>query len=320
MEFLNINYFRQFFLYLFSLLVHIGLLSQLSPKQIKHVPSIKKKISFNISLNSYKKHVVIKTKKKKSNRLIFDKQIIETIMKRTKKLKKQSHYLANTQHRTLKETKVAIEKLNTQASFVGKSSLSSRKTSKVPKLPKAKSSSPRVKIKKQPKENGMKLTTELGFSQPHFLSKDRKKRRPYEEFLKDSFSNLQGQINAGYRDYIDRDIEEGEFINLNTSEYRYIHYFSKLRRAIQLVWNYPLAASRRGIQGTVELEFIILPDGRSTRVQLRRSSGFAVLDNEIIKAIQKASPFSPLPKDFPKKTLPIKASFRYLLQKYSSNY
>ena len=140
-----------------------------------------------------------------------------------------------------------------------------------------------------------------------------KPRNAYEALLPSSPADLAGQIKAGFQDYIDDHITEGDRIDINTSEYRYIGYFTTMRKAIELVWNYPLDAARKGEQGEVGLEFIITKDGHVSQVRLLRSSGFVVLDQAIIHAIQAASPFSPLPDGIGKNRLVVTGSFRYVL-------
>lgn len=47
---------------------------------------------------------------------------------------------------------------------------------------------------------------------------------------------------------------------------------------------YPLAARRRGQQGSVLLNITVSPTGRATEVSLQQSSGFELLDQAAIKA------------------------------------
>lgn len=138
-------------------------------------------------------------------------------------------------------------------------------------------------------------------------------RNAYEKFLNTSAAAMQGQIDAGYREYIDGQATEGDHIDLNTQEYRYVGYFTTLRKSIELVWNYPLAAVRKGLQGTVNLEFTIHENGEVTQIKVLKTSGFQVLDKAIVDAIKLASPFAPLPTGFGKKKLVITGAFNYVL-------
>jgi len=150
-------------------------------------------------------------------------------------------------------------------------------------------------------------------------NKPKKPRNLYESLLPSQSTDLPGQVNTGYQDHISEDIPIGDRIDLNTSEYRYIGYFTAMRKAIELVWSYPPEASRRGMQGEVALEFAIAKDGRTSHIRVLKSSGYEILDRAIIDAIRLASPFAPLPAGFGKNKLVITGSFRYILGPYSAH-
>lgn len=101
-------------------------------------------------------------------------------------------------------------------------------------------------------------------------------------------------------------------IALNTREPKYISYFTAIKRAIELVWEYPEPALRYGLQGKLVLEFTIQGNGQLEGTRLIRSSGFSVLDQEAIRAVQAAAPFHPIPPWIGKSRLDIVASFEYL--------
>ena len=103
-----------------------------------------------------------------------------------------------------------------------------------------------------------------------------------------------------------------EAVQLNTREPKYISYFASIKRAIELVWEYPEPALRRGLQGKLVLEFTILGNGQVQMTRLLRSSGVSVLDAEAIRAVKAASPFVPIPPWIGKRELDIIASFEYL--------
>lgn len=100
-------------------------------------------------------------------------------------------------------------------------------------------------------------------------------------------------------------------VRLDTREPKYIPYFTSIKRAIELVWEYPEPALRYGIQGKLVLEFTILGNGHLEETRLVRSSGFSVLDQEAIRAVKAAAPFGPIPPWIGKSRLDITASFEY---------
>jgi protein TonB len=101
-------------------------------------------------------------------------------------------------------------------------------------------------------------------------------------------------------------------VDLNTVEFRYFSYFAKLKEKIEQVWNYPEASRLNGEQGSLFLVFTIKRDGSLEDVKLINPSGYARLDDEAVRAIRVASPFSPFPKSWGGlERLNIRAEFRY---------
>ena len=60
---------------------------------------------------------------------------------------------------------------------------------------------------------------------------------------------------------------------------------------------------------TTVLTFNILPNGQVTELQVSQSSGSAEFDRIALNAIKNATPFAPLPADFPLESLPFQFSF-----------
>ena len=143
----------------------------------------------------------------------------------------------------------------------------------------------------------------------------RKPRNKYEALMPTN-SDLANVVKSGYQDYLDEDLDVGERIDINTSDYRYIGYFTSLRKAVELVWTYPREAVRRGLQGEVGVEFTIMKDGSVKKVRVIRSSGHKILDKSVVEAIKLASPYTPLPDGFEKKKLVIVGGFRYVLSNF----
>jgi len=133
----------------------------------------------------------------------------------------------------------------------------------------------------------------------------------YAQFLQESQHSL---ASSGYQDFLPDNLARGGAIDISTSEYRYIGYFSGLRKAIELAWNYPSQAVRRGQQGVVSLRFAIAADGTASKIKVTQSSGHRLLDVAIVDAIRLASPFSPLPAGFKREQLTITGSFHYILR------
>ena len=110
-----------------------------------------------------------------------------------------------------------------------------------------------------------------------------------------------------------KDIEEGKSIQLNTKQFEFQSYYINLKRKIELVWEYPYLARESGLQGRLLMRFVINRDGSLAEAKVLRSSGFALLDREALRAVHDAAPFPPLPARMNSDRLVVNATFEYLL-------
>jgi protein TonB len=99
---------------------------------------------------------------------------------------------------------------------------------------------------------------------------------------------------------------------LNAPEVQYISYFASIKRKIELVWQYPYEAAVAGIQGELTLDFVIARSGAVNSIELVRSSGSKILDDEAIRSIRKAAPFDPIPAQYKIPSLQIRGRFVYV--------
>jgi protein TonB len=99
---------------------------------------------------------------------------------------------------------------------------------------------------------------------------------------------------------------------LNAPEIQYISYFASIKRKIELVWQYPYEAAVAGIQGELTLDFVIARSGALNSVELVRSSGSKILDDEAIRSLRVAAPFDPIPADYKIDRLQIRGRFVYV--------
>lgn len=250
--------------------------------------------------------MVEKPKEKQPSPDAFKEKILETPQAETEKPVEASH-LGNVNHTAEKETKVDVKK---QAKALDPGQKGNPEALSKPAPPKVVKSLPEQKVAISTKTGTVSINQDKAEKNP---------RNAYESLLPSSINDLYGQVNAGYQDYINEDIDIGDRIDINTSEYRFIGYFTGMRKAIELVWNYPSEASMRGMQGEVGLEFAINKDGTANRIRVLKSSGYDVLDRAIVEAIKLASPFSPLPNGFGKNRIVVTGSFRYILSAYGTH-
>jgi periplasmic protein TonB len=87
-------------------------------------------------------------------------------------------------------------------------------------------------------------------------------------------------------------------VTLDTDEFKFISYNRWLKIKIESVLKYPELAAMSGYQGTLYIKFDILKNGSLGPVEVLKSSGYKILDDEAVRAISAAAPFQPLPDDW----------------------
>lgn len=296
---------------LISFLFHIDLLLQLGRKS-ENTPPVKSSIpegyiKFDLPKDVSKKEEL--AKKEEDNEA---KRILEAPLLPTQK-PPEAEFLGQTDHQAKKLMKMKRREYE-KAADPGMPT---------PKASKAVKAAPTAKGEDLPEQKGLDVSSDQkkAFSENGSKSEKQKKqehgRNGYESLLAQSAEKLAAtEMNQGYMDHLNDLVEEGETIDMNTQEYRFIGYFTGMRKAIELVWVYPSEAAQRGLHGQVLVKFIIMPDGKVSKVQVLESSGYNVLDAAIIDAIRSAAPFAPLPKGFHKDRLIVKGAFTYILGSY----
>lgn len=90
-----------------------------------------------------------------------------------------------------------------------------------------------------------------------------------------------------------------KFISASTREHLYASYMSAWIAKVERIgnMNYPEAARREGIEGSLVLSVDILPDGGIDQVRVLRSSGHSVLDEAAVRIVRLSAPFAPLPEE-----------------------
>lgn len=114
------------------------------------------------------------------------------------------------------------------------------------------------------------------------------------------------------------DDDDDEVISLDTKETKWANYFARIKHQIELVWQYPLEAASQGVSGQMALRFRISKDGNLLGVRLAESSGSEILDFAAIKAVKRAAPYYPFPKNINRERISIMATFIYS-PSYQSN-
>jgi len=102
-------------------------------------------------------------------------------------------------------------------------------------------------------------------------------------------------------------------VTLDTDEFKFISYNRWLKIKVESTLKYPELAAVSGLQGTLYIKFDIMKDGSVGNVELLKSSGYKILDDEALRAIRASAPFQPLPDDWDMDQYSIRAAVLFYL-------
>lgn len=102
-----------------------------------------------------------------------------------------------------------------------------------------------------------------------------------------------------------------KFIAVNTRASGYAEYIEGWRRKVERLGNlnYPDAARREGLSGTVRIEVALNADGGIRQVRVRVPSRYRELDEAALRIIRLASPFAPFPPQIRRDTDVLRFAF-----------
>ncbi|MCY4380586.1 MAG: energy transducer TonB, partial [Proteobacteria bacterium] len=167
-----------------------------------------------------------------------------------------------------------------------------------------------------PKKAGEPSVNEVAALAKPFANNTTKKLsdQPYAKWLEISQDVIKKNQGFSAPAYVDMpNVARGNRVQLNTQKYYQMSYFAKMRDTIQSVWDYPELARMKEISGNVRVRFVIDRDGVLQTAQVVESSGFDILDNEVIDSLRDASPFDPLPSGWQETNLDVTGVFSYTL-------
>jgi len=114
-------------------------------------------------------------------------------------------------------------------------------------------------------------------------------------------AQLQARISQQWDEYQKR--PKRAFVGANVREYAFARYVEDWVAKVERIGNvnYPEAARRQGIYGSLRLTVSIYSDGRIETVDIDSTSGSKILDAAAIRIVQLAAPYAPFPDDMRKK-------------------
>jgi outer membrane biosynthesis protein TonB len=138
--------------------------------------------------------------------------------------------------------------------------------------------------------------------------------KDYKEFLPKQID----VVNAGHNDFIaDKKLPVGPVLDVNTTEYRFIGYFTSVRKQVDLAY-YDIGPTlqdkdyirdkvesigKAQLQGTSVIQLKVARSGLLMETKLVQSSGDKDVDAFWERVLNLAAPYPPLPRDFPEEEL-----------------
>jgi protein TonB len=112
-----------------------------------------------------------------------------------------------------------------------------------------------------------------------------------------AIASLQVQLDIKRQEYAKRP-RKYIISSASTQKAQDAEYLDKWRRKIEAVGNlnYPSAARRQQLYGSLRMLVSILPNGEVYRTEILQSSGYSVLDQAAVKIINLATPFQAFSK------------------------
>ena len=104
-----------------------------------------------------------------------------------------------------------------------------------------------------------------------------------------------------------------ESVTLDTDEFKFISYNRWLKVKVESILRYPELAAITGLSGVAYIRFDIMQDGSLGHLELLKSSGYKILDDEALNSIRGSAPFQPLPEDWSMDRYTIRAAVIFYL-------
>ena len=140
-------------------------------------------------------------------------------------------------------------------------------------------------------------------------------QRKNKQVTKESKDSIESQESIFKPKISSKDtLKNEETVDLSTKEFKYISYFIKIKRKIEMVWSYPRESYLKGHSGKVRVLMSLNKNGKLVDIKILNSSGYELLDNEAKDSIIDAAPYPPFPNSWGSlEKLNIRVAFSYTL-------
>ena len=114
-------------------------------------------------------------------------------------------------------------------------------------------------------------------------------------------AKLEARISQQWDEYQRR--PKRAFVGANTKEYTFARYVEDWAQKVERIGNqnYPEAARRQGIYGSLRLTVSLYADGRVEKIEIDKSSGSKILDSAAKRIVDMGAPYARFPKDMKEK-------------------
>ena len=92
-------------------------------------------------------------------------------------------------------------------------------------------------------------------------------------------------------------------------------YQGAIRRHIEGHKRYPPLAVKKGLEGSVDVRFLLYRDGRVEQVEIAKSSQITLLDEAALRAVKAGNPFPPFPESILHHSMAIEVTLNFELQR-----
>lgn len=119
------------------------------------------------------------------------------------------------------------------------------------------------------------------------------------------------KMEEGYRRKFQNDVAEGDTLFLNSDDIQFGSFLRRFENAVYGEWHYPQEAAMRGIEGITPVRITFNRRGEITKVERLESSGYRILDDEVIRTLNALGPVGSFPRGYDKEEFHLIAFFHY---------
>ena len=186
----------------------------------------------------------------------------------------------------------------------GKHRVVSKLPSKPPAPPPSKKEKGAWKVKKKKVSTKKKATKKVASKTPQKVSKKTRVSKKAslareKALLARALAEVSKEVSAG-----------GGGISRENVELKYKAYYDEIWRRVKASWILPEEVISSGEDFLAVVVVRIGRKGELLEMKLEKSSGNKLYDQSCLRAVKKAAPFPPLPKDYPQKYMELGLRFR----------